>query len=95
MNDELKLLVEWSSPWEEFITAIRPALGRSAAPLAAETHSGLFPYRGMTGGSGGGSHFGDGPHIASVETSHYARVPASSTASIRRNLFFRGRTAKD
>ncbi len=46
MNDELKLLVEWSSPWEEFVTAIRPALGRSAAPLAAETHSGLFPYRG-------------------------------------------------
>ncbi len=49
MNDELKLLVEWSSPWEEFITAIRPALSRSALPLAAETHSGLFPYRGMLG----------------------------------------------
>jgi len=47
MNDELKLLVEWSSPWEEFITSIRPALSRSAAPLVAETHSGLFPYRGM------------------------------------------------
>ncbi|HEV7219644.1 MAG TPA: hypothetical protein VGN39_12280 [Terriglobales bacterium] len=49
MNDELKLLVEWSSPWEEFITAIRPALSRSAAPLAAEARSGLFPYRGMLG----------------------------------------------
>ena len=27
MNEELKLLVEWSSPWQEFLTAIRPALG--------------------------------------------------------------------
>jgi hypothetical protein len=47
MNDELKLLVEWSSPWKEFITAIRPALSRSPAPLDAEAHTGLFPYRGM------------------------------------------------
>ncbi len=47
MNDDLKLLVEWSSPWEEFVTAIRPALSRSAAPLDAEARSGLFPYRGM------------------------------------------------
>ncbi|MGH9530410.1 MAG: hypothetical protein ACRD2S_10895, partial [Terriglobales bacterium] len=47
MNDELKLLVEWSSPWEEFVTSIRPALSRSAEPLAAETYSGLFPGRDM------------------------------------------------
>jgi hypothetical protein len=48
MNDDLKLLVEWSSPWEEFRTAVRPALARSAKPLEAEAHSGLFPGRGMT-----------------------------------------------
>ena len=36
MNDELKLLVEWSSPWQEFLTAIRPALGRSPEPLDGE-----------------------------------------------------------
>ncbi|MGH9510774.1 MAG: hypothetical protein ACRD2U_01420 [Terriglobales bacterium] len=46
-NGDLKLLVEWSSPWEEFLTAIRPALSRSPAPLAAEAHTGLFPYRTM------------------------------------------------
>ena len=47
MSDELKLLVEWSDPWEEFRTAVRPALGRSPTPLAGEAHTGLFPYRGM------------------------------------------------
>ena len=36
MNHELKLLVEWSSPWQEFLTAIRPALGRSPEPLSRE-----------------------------------------------------------
>ena len=44
---ELKLLVEWSSPWEEFRGAIRPALARSGPALAGEARSGLFPYRGM------------------------------------------------
>ena len=47
MNDAPKLLVEWSSPWEEFVTAIRPALRRSPKRLAGEARSGLFPYRGM------------------------------------------------
>ncbi|HWY58893.1 MAG TPA: hypothetical protein VNZ03_30805 [Terriglobales bacterium] len=47
MNDELKLLVEWSSPWQEFVTAIRPALGRSPERLAGEARTGLVPYRGM------------------------------------------------
>src|SRR5579863_6013702 len=47
MSEELKLLVEWSSPWKEFLTAIRPALSRSAEPLDGEAQSGLFPYRGM------------------------------------------------
>jgi hypothetical protein len=47
VNDDLKLLVEWSNPWEEFRTAISPALSRSAAPLAGEAQTGLWPYRGM------------------------------------------------
>jgi len=47
MNPELKLLVEWSSPWEEFRTAIRPALAKSPQPLAGEARSELFPYRGL------------------------------------------------
>ena len=47
MNDELKLLVEWSSPWEDFVTSIRPALVKSPRPLAGEARTGLFPHRGM------------------------------------------------
>ena len=47
MNDAPKLLVEWSSPWEEFVTAIRPALAKSPKRLAGEARSGLFPYPGM------------------------------------------------
>ena len=41
------LLVEWSSPWQEFVTAIRPALARSHARLAGEAPYGIFPLRGM------------------------------------------------
>jgi hypothetical protein len=40
-------LVEWSSPWHEFRTAIRPALSRSPEALSGEAPVGLFPYRGM------------------------------------------------
>ena len=47
MNDAPKLLVEWSSPWEEFVTAIGPALSKSPKRLAGEARAGLFPYRGM------------------------------------------------
>jgi hypothetical protein len=47
VNGELKLLVEWSSPWQEFLTAVRPALKRSPEPLAGEARTGLVPYRGM------------------------------------------------
>lgn len=49
MSQDLKLLVEWSSPWEEFKTAIRPAFVRSPKALAGEAKSGLFPLRGMVG----------------------------------------------
>ena len=41
------LLVEWSSPWEEFKTALRPALTRPPKRLAGEAPIGMFPYRGM------------------------------------------------
>ncbi len=47
MIDGPKLLVEWSSPWQEFCTAIRPALRRSPAALAGEAPIGLFPLRGI------------------------------------------------
>lgn len=46
-SNELKLLVEWSSPWREFVTAIRPALGKSPKRLAGEARTDFFPYRGM------------------------------------------------
>jgi len=47
VNDAPKLLVEWSSRRKEFLTAIRPALGRSPERLAGEAQTGLFPYWGM------------------------------------------------
>lgn len=47
LHDAPKLLIEWSSPWEEFTTSIRPAFQRSPARLAGETPYGIFPYRGM------------------------------------------------
>src|SRR5882762_1857929 len=42
-----RLLVEWSSPWEEFKSALRPALTRPPKALAGEAPIGMFPYRGM------------------------------------------------
>src|SRR5256885_5844536 len=47
MNDAPKLLVEWSSLWREFVSAVRPALGRSSARLAGEARTDLFPYPGI------------------------------------------------
>jgi hypothetical protein len=46
-HDAPKLLVEWSSPWQEFVTSIRPAFARSGARLAGEAPHGIFPYRGL------------------------------------------------
>ena len=46
-GDDLKLLIEWSSPWQEFLTAIGPALGKSPKRLAGEARTDSFPYRGM------------------------------------------------
>jgi hypothetical protein len=41
------LLVEWSSRWEEFKSAFRPAFTRPPKRLAGEAPVGMFPYRGM------------------------------------------------
>src|SRR5579885_2234030 len=40
-----RLLVNWSSRWEEFWTSIRPALSRSESRLAGEAPFGLVPFR--------------------------------------------------
>lgn len=40
-----KLLVEWSSRWQEFVGSIKPALSRSEARLAGEAPFGLIPFR--------------------------------------------------
>ena len=45
-HDVPKLLMEWSLAWQDFITSIRPAFGRSGERLAGETPYGIFPYRG-------------------------------------------------
>ncbi|MGA9986815.1 MAG: hypothetical protein WBP69_03470, partial [Terriglobales bacterium] len=42
-----RLLVEWSSRWEEFKSALHPALTRPPKRLAGEAPVGMFPYRGM------------------------------------------------
>lgn len=48
--DPPNLLVEWSSRWEEFKTALSPALTRAPKALAGEAPVGIFPYRGMLTG---------------------------------------------
>jgi hypothetical protein len=42
-----RLLVEWSSPWGEFKSALGPALRRPPKRLAGEAPVGLFPYRNL------------------------------------------------
>ncbi len=43
--DAPRLLVDWSSPWQEFVTSVRPALLRSERRLAGEAPFGLVPLR--------------------------------------------------
>jgi TonB family protein len=43
--DPPKLLVDWPSPWHEFVTSLRPALLRSERRLAGEAPFGLIPLR--------------------------------------------------
>lgn len=47
MNDAPNFLIEWPSRWDEFLTAIGPACGRSPKRLAGEAQTGLFPYWGI------------------------------------------------
>ena len=47
LHDVPQLLIHWSSPWEEFVTSIRPALRRSAKPLAGEAPTKIFPFGGI------------------------------------------------
>ncbi len=47
LDDAPKLLIEWSSRWDEFVTSVGPALARSGPRLAGEAPHGVFPYRGM------------------------------------------------
>lgn len=47
LDDAPQLLIHWSSPWEEFVTSIRPAVRRSPKPLAGEAPTKIFPVRGM------------------------------------------------
>jgi hypothetical protein len=47
LNDAPNFLVEWPSRWDEFFTAIGPALGRSPKRLAGEAQVGLFPWWGI------------------------------------------------
>ena len=42
MTEGPKLLVEWSSRWDEFWTSLGPAFTRSEAALAGEAQTGLF-----------------------------------------------------
>jgi hypothetical protein len=45
LHDAPRLIVEWSSPWREFVGSIRPALARSERRLAGEAPFGLIPLR--------------------------------------------------
>jgi hypothetical protein len=47
VNHELKLLIEWPSPWEEFLSSVRPALRKSPRPLAGEARTDLLPFHEM------------------------------------------------
>lgn len=44
---ELKLLIEWSSPWHDFVTSIAPAFSRSERPLAGEISTSILPVRNL------------------------------------------------
>lgn len=47
VDRELKLLIEWSSPWHDFVTSIAPALSRSERPLAGEISTSILPVRNL------------------------------------------------
>jgi hypothetical protein len=47
LHESPQLLVEWSSPWQEFVSALGPALRRSPPKIDIEARAGLFPWRGI------------------------------------------------
>jgi hypothetical protein len=47
VNNAPNFLVEWPSRWDEFLTAIGPAMGKSPKRLAGEAQVGLFPWWGI------------------------------------------------
>lgn len=47
MNQYPQFLVEWPSPWREFLSSLGPALRPSPPRLRMETRAGLFPGREM------------------------------------------------
>lgn len=47
MNQSPQLLIQWSSPWQEFLSALGPALRPSPPRVHMETRAGLFPARGL------------------------------------------------
>jgi len=47
VNGAPNFLVEWPSRWNEFWTAIGPAMGKSPKRLAGEAQVGLFPWWGI------------------------------------------------
>lgn len=47
MNRDLKLLLEWPSPWQEFWSSLGPALRPSPPKMRMEAEAGLFPGREM------------------------------------------------
>jgi len=47
VNGAPNFLVEWPSRWDEFWTAIGPAMGKSPKRLAGEAQVGLFPWWGI------------------------------------------------
>src|ERR1700741_1546546 len=47
MTEGPKLLVQWTSRWDEFWSSLGPAFSRSEAALAGEAPTGLFPLRGI------------------------------------------------
>src|SRR5207302_10516495 len=71
MPEPPRLLLEWSSPWREFVSAIGPALHRSPKRLAGEARGALpFPFMAsawvMTAASLSAAYVLPG-HLASVQ----------------------------
>lgn len=47
MNRHPQLLIQWPSPWREFLSSLGPALRPSPPRVHMETQAGLFPARGL------------------------------------------------